>query len=146
MQGVIIHLTCLADAQRVLCGVEHLIFVLFVNDLALAQIRRELGRVEDARELVPHALHAIPELLAALFRPSGRGAQLLPKHVRLLCPHCDPLKSEKKNPTKNKERTHVYFVGNPPGSGSTGSGGFQAAAGQTLCVSVSQNAGMIIPA
>lgn len=59
-------LTSLADAQRVLSGVEHLVFILLVDDLALAQIRGELGRVEDAGELVPHALHAIPELLTAL--------------------------------------------------------------------------------
>lgn len=84
-------LTGLADAQRVLGGVEHLILVLFVDDLALAQVRREFGRVEDARELVPHALHAIPQLLAALLRPGGRRAQLL----RLLRPHRDPLKREK---------------------------------------------------
>lgn len=58
-------LTGLADAQRVLGGVEHLILILFIDDLALAQVRGEFGRVEDARELVPHPLHAIPELLAS---------------------------------------------------------------------------------
>lgn len=60
-------LTGLADPQRVLGGVEHLILILFIDDFALAQVWGEFGRIEDACELVPHPLHAIPELLASFF-------------------------------------------------------------------------------
>lgn len=70
-------LTGLADAQRILRGVEHLVLVLLVDDLALPQVWRELGRVEDARELVAHSLHALPQLLAALLRPLEGGRGLL---------------------------------------------------------------------
>lgn len=76
-------LTGLADAQRILRGVEHLVLVLLVDDLALPQVRRELGRVEDARELVPHSLHALPQLLAALLRPLWGGPGLLRGAVTL---------------------------------------------------------------
>lgn len=38
-------LTGLADAQGVLRGVEHLIFILFIDDLALPQVGGEFGWV-----------------------------------------------------------------------------------------------------
>lgn len=82
-------LTGLTDAQRVLSGVEHLVFIFFVDDFALAQVRREFGRVEDPRELVPHAFHAVPELLAALLRPGGRGSGVLRRLLRILRPNRD---------------------------------------------------------
>lgn len=88
-------LTGLADAQWVLCGVEHLIFILFIDDLALAQIRSEFGRVEDACELVPYPLHAIPKLLTALLWPLGSRLHLLLSYVCLLCPNCDTCKRPK---------------------------------------------------
>ena len=46
-------LTGAVDTAREAVGAQHLLLVLLVDDPALAQIRRELGRVEGARQPVP---------------------------------------------------------------------------------------------
>lgn len=68
---ILLPLTSLADAQGVLRGVEHLVLILFIDDLALSQVRCEFSWVQDARELVSPTLHALPQLLTALLRPGG---------------------------------------------------------------------------
>ena len=86
-------LTSLADAQGVLCGVEHLIFILFIDDLALPQIWGEFGRVQDACEFVSYSFHPIPQLLTALLCPGGGGVNLLLlDYFPTLCPSCDTCK------------------------------------------------------
>lgn len=70
-------LTGAVDAAREAVGAQHLLLVLLVDDPALAQIRRELGRVEGARQPVPDALDPLPQrVLLGLGPRAGPGLLL----------------------------------------------------------------------
>lgn len=69
-------LTGAVYTAREAVGAQHLLLVLLVDDPALAQIRRELGRVEGARQPVPDALDPLPQRVLLRLGP-GAGPSLL---------------------------------------------------------------------
>jgi hypothetical protein len=70
-------LTGTVSAARETVGAEHLLLVLFVQDAALAQIRRELGRIQGARQSVPDALDPLPQRVLFGLRPRTRPSLLV---------------------------------------------------------------------